>query len=111
MGILSSIDFSTPSGVRSTFTTAGVRTTEVSTDFDTCEVYQRETSTEYGTAERRCEQKAMTIVETEAQEAEDLAVLYSVGVPSAEWKLGSDGIFGRGTNGAVNGIFSPSDSS
>ena len=111
MGILSSIDFSTPSGVHSPFTTAGVCTTEVSTDFETCEVYQSETSTEYGTAKRRCEQMAMTIVETEAEEAEDLAVLYSVGVPSAEWKLCSDGKFERGTNGAVDDVFSPSDSS
>lgn len=41
----------------------------------------------------------------------DLAVLNSVGVPSAEWKLSSDGMFGRETNDAVDGVFSPSDSS
>lgn len=41
----------------------------------------------------------------------DLAVLNSVGVPSGEWKLSSDGMFGRETNDAVDGVFSPSDGS
>ena len=41
----------------------------------------------------------------------DLAVLYSVGVPLAEWRLSSDGTFGRETNDAVDGVFSPSDGS
>ena len=41
----------------------------------------------------------------------DLAVLNSVGVSSAEWKLSSDGMFGRETNDEVDGVFSPSDGS
>ena len=51
------------------------------------------------------------VVKVEWTSEGDLAVLYSVGVPSAEWKLSSDGMFRRETNDAVDGVFSPSDGS
>ena len=51
------------------------------------------------------------VVKVEWTSEGDLAVLNSVGVPSAEWKLSSDGMFGRETNDAVDGVFSPSDGS
>jgi hypothetical protein len=51
------------------------------------------------------------VVKVELTSEGDLAVLNSVGVPSAEWKLSSDGMFGRETNDAVDGVFSPSDGS
>jgi len=51
------------------------------------------------------------VVKVECTSEGDLAVLNSVGVPSAEWKLSSDGMFGRETNDAVDGVFSPSDGS
>lgn len=41
----------------------------------------------------------------------DLAVLNSVGALSEERKLSSDGMFGRETKDAVDGVFSPSDGS
>ena len=51
------------------------------------------------------------VLKVECTSEGDLAVLNSVGVPSAEWKLSSDGMFGRETNDAVDGVFSPSDGS
>ena len=51
------------------------------------------------------------VLKAECTSEGDLAVLNSVGVPSAEWKLSSDGMFGRETNDAVDGVFSPSDGS
>ena len=51
------------------------------------------------------------VVKVECTSEGDLAVLNSVGVPSAEWKLSSDGMFGRETKDAVDGVFSPSDGS
>lgn len=51
------------------------------------------------------------VLKAECDSEGDLAVLNSVGVPSAEWKLSSDGMFGRETNDAVDGVFSPSDGS
>lgn len=51
------------------------------------------------------------VVNVECTSEGDLAVLNSVGVPSAEWKLSSDGMFGRETKEAVDGVFSPSDGS
>ena len=51
------------------------------------------------------------VVKVECTSEGDLAVLNSVGVPSAEWKLSSDGMFGRETNEAVDSVFSPSEGS
>lgn len=51
------------------------------------------------------------VLKVECTSEGDLAVLNSVGAPSAEWKLSSDGMFGRETNDAVDGVFSPSDGS
>ena len=51
------------------------------------------------------------VVKVECTSEGDLAVLNSVGVPSTEWKLSSDGMFGRETKDAVDGVFSPSDGS
>lgn len=51
------------------------------------------------------------VLKLECTSEGDLAVLNSVGVPSTEWKLSSDGMFGRETNDAVDGVFSPSDGS
>jgi hypothetical protein len=51
------------------------------------------------------------VLKVECTSEGDLAVLNSVGVPSAESRLSSDGMFGRETNDAVDGVFSPSDGS
>lgn len=51
------------------------------------------------------------VLKAECTSEGDRAVLNSVGVSSTEWKLSSDGMFGRETNDAVDGVFSPSDGS
>ena len=51
------------------------------------------------------------MVKVECTSEGDLAVLNSVGVSSAEWKLSSDGMLGRETNDEVDGVFPPSDGS
>lgn len=51
------------------------------------------------------------VLKVECTSEGDRAVLNSVGVPSAEWKLSSEGMFGSETNDAVDGVFSPSDGS
>jgi hypothetical protein len=43
---------------------------KTSTEFETCEVCRSEASTDFGTAECRCGQKARTIVEEESEEVE-----------------------------------------